>query len=85
MDIDKACIKVNGAEVAPTMNGNIATISCEKGDVVEINFTQVTDINKVATNNKANNEKIYDLSGRRISEANAGQVYIQNGVKKISK
>ena len=85
MDIDKACIKVNGAEVAPTMNGNIATIPCEKGDVVEINFTQVTDINKVATNNKANDEKIYDLSGRRISEANVGQVYIQNGVKKISK
>ena len=86
MDIEKASVKVNGAEVAIEVDTNgIATIPCEKDDVVEINFTQVTDINKVATNNTVGSSKIYDLNGRRISAANAGQVYIQDGVKKISK
>ena len=86
MDIEKASVKVNGAEVAIEVDTNgIATIPCEKDDVVEINFTQVTDINKVTTNNTVGNSKIYDLNGRRISAANAGQVYIQDGVKKISK
>jgi alpha-L-fucosidase 2 len=87
MDIDKASIKVNGTEVAVTIDdNNIATIPCAKDDVVEINFTQVTSIKNVATSNAPLNDgNLYDLSGRRISEANAGQVYIQNGVKKLSK
>ncbi len=86
MDIEKASIKVNGSEVAVTVDANnIATIPCEKDDVVEINFTQVTSINGVATNNVANNGNMYDLNGRRVSTTNAGQVYIQNGVKKLSK
>ncbi len=87
MDIDNASIKVNGTEVAVTVDSNnIATIPCAKDDVVEINFTQVTSIDNVATNNGTLNDgTLYDLNGRRISEANAGQVYIQNGVKKLSK
>jgi hypothetical protein len=45
---------------------------------------ETTGINGVATQN-GNNKNMYDLSGRRIATATAGQVYIQDGVKKLSK
>ena len=87
MEIEKALVTVNGAEVKTTVDANgIATIPCAKDDVVVINFLEeTTGINGVATQNgEANNAK-YDLSGRRIATTTAGQVYIQNGVKKLSK
>ncbi|MBO5677873.1 MAG: glycoside hydrolase family 95 protein [Bacteroidaceae bacterium] len=87
MEIEKALVTVNGAEVKTTVDANgIATIPCAKDDVVVINFTQeTTGINSVATQNGEANNAMYDLSGRRIASATAGQIYIQNGVKKLSK
>ena len=87
MEIEKALVTVNGSEVKTTVDANgIATIPCAKDDVVVINFTQeTTGINGVATQNGEANKAMYDLSGRRISSATAGQIYIQNGVKKLSK
>ena len=87
MNIEKALITVNGEEVKATVDANgIATIPCAKDDVVVINFTEeTTGINGVATQNAGNNQAMYDLSGRRIATATTGQVYIQNGVKKLSK
>ena len=87
MEIEKALVTVNGSEVKTTVDANgIATIPCAKDDVVVINFTQeTTGINGVATQNSEANKAMYDLSGRRISSATAGQIYIQNGVKKLSK
>ena len=87
MEIGKALVTVNGAEVKTTVDANgIATIPCAKDDVVVINFLEeTTGINGVATQNGVANNAKYDLSGRRISSATAGQIYIQNGVKKLSK
>jgi hypothetical protein len=87
MEIEKALVTVNGAEVKTTVDANgIATIPCAKDDVVVINFLEeTTGINGVATQNGVANNAKYDLSGRRIATTTAGQVYIQNGVKKLSK
>ena len=87
MAIEKALVTVNGAEVKTTVDANgIVTIPCAKDDVVVINFLEeTTGINGVAAQQGAANNAIYDLSGRRIATATAGQVYIQNGVKKLSK
>ena len=87
MEIEKALVTVNGSEVKTTVDANgIATIPCAKDDVVVINFLEeTTGINGVATQNGESNNALYDLSGRRIATATAGQVYIQNGVKKLSK
>ena len=86
MEIANALITVNGQEVKNEVDENgIATIPCAKDDVVVINFMEeTTGINSVATQN-GNNKNMYDLSGRRIATATAGQVYIQDGVKKLSK
>ena len=87
MALKEACVKVNGAEVGFSVDENgIATIPCEKDDVVEIDFTtQGTGISSVATDVEKAGSEIYDLSGRRVRNASAGQVYIQNGEKKMSK
>ena len=87
MAIEKALVTVNGNEVKATVDANgIATIPCAKDDVVVINFLEeTTGINGVAAQQGATNNAIYDLSGRRIATATAGQVYIENGVKKLSK
>jgi alpha-L-fucosidase 2 len=87
MEIANALITVNGQEVKNEVDENgIATIPCAKDDVVVINFMEeTTGINGVATQNGETNKAMYDLSGRRIATATAGQVYIQDGVKKLSK
>jgi alpha-L-fucosidase 2 len=89
MALNKASIKVNGVEIAATIDeNNIATIPCEKDDVVEIDFTTETGIAPIfSADKKAEiaNAPIYDLYGRRITKMNEGQVYIQNGVKMIAK
>ena len=86
MSIDKALVTVNGVEVKTIVDENgIAIIPCAKDDVVVVDFTQeTTGISGVATQGQ-NEDSLYDLSGRRISASAAGQVYIQNGVKKLSK
>ncbi len=87
MALDKASIKVDGVEVGVTADENgTVTIPCEKESVVEIDFTKVTGISSLTTNSQTEGDSfIYDLSGRRLSEVPAGQVYIQNGTKKVSK
>ena len=87
MALDEASVKVNGVEVPVTVDENgIAEIPCEKDDVVEIDFTTATGISSVAGAGTGKGEApIYDLSGRRLPETPAGQVYIQNGQKKVSK
>jgi hypothetical protein len=87
MTLDKAKVTVNGAEVGVTVDEyGTATIPCAKDDVVEIDFTTETAIAPVVdTASKNGNGAIYDLSGRRINAALSGQVYIQDGVKKLAK
>ena len=85
MAIDKARITVNGKEVAVTVDTyGTATIPCEKDAVVEIDFTTETSIDAVAVE-KTKNGAIYDIQGRRVNEVKNNQVYIQDGVKKLSK
>ena len=85
MAIDKARITVDGKEVAVTVDiYGTATIPCEKDAVVEIDFTTETSIDAVAVE-KAKNGAIYDIQGRRVNEVKNNQVYIQDGVKKLSK
>ena len=85
MDIDKARVTVNGKEVAVTVDSyGTATIPCEKDAVVEIDFTTETAIEAVAAEG-AKNGAIYDIQGRRVNDVKNNQVYIQDGVKKISK
>ena len=86
MEIAKAKITVNGTEVGVTVDEHgIATIPCAKNDVVEIDFTTETAIAPVVAGSNVSNGAIYDLSGRRVEGAPIGQVYIQNGVKKLNK
>ena len=85
MAIDKARVTVNGKEVAVTVDAyGTATIPCEKDAVVEIDFTTETAIEAVAAET-AKNGAIYDIQGRRVNEVKNNQVYIQDGVKKLSK
>ena len=86
MTLDKAKVTVNGVEVPVTVDENgIATITCAKDDVVEIDFTTETGIDHVVAGAQNGNAAIYDLSGRRVNGAPEGQVYIQDGVKKLAK
>ncbi len=86
MTLDKAKVTVNGVEVPVTVDENgIATIPCVKDDVVEIDFTTETGIDHVVAGAQNGNAAIYDLSGRRVNGAPEGQVYIQDGVKKLNK
>ena len=85
MDIEKARITVDGKEVAVTVDEHdIATIPCAKDAVVEIDFTIETAIEAVAAES-AKNGAIYDIQGRRVNEVASNQVYIQDGVKRVSK
>ncbi|MBR5892313.1 MAG: glycoside hydrolase family 95 protein [Bacteroidaceae bacterium] len=86
MAIENASIKVNGVEVGVTVDEHgIVTIPCAKDDVVEIDFTTETAIAPVVVETAKANGNMYDVSGRRITNATVGQVYIQNGVKKLGK
>ncbi len=85
MELAKAKVTVDGKEVGVTVGEHgIVTIPCAKDEVVEIDFTTETSIAPVVIGN-ANNGAIYDLSGRRVLDAPAGKVYIQDGVKKFNK
>ena len=85
MTIDKARVTVDGKEVGVTIDEHgIATIPCEKDAVVEIDFTTETSIAAVVVA-PAKNGAIYDILGRRVTEVASNQVYIQDGVKKVSK
>ena len=47
-------------------------------------FPGTTAVEEVTTENVAV-ETIYDLQGRRVQDAPAGKVYIQDGVKRFNK
>ena len=84
--LDEARVTVDGKVVPVTVDEHgIATISCEKDAVVEIDFTTdssaVADIVVESTKNGA----IYDIQGRRVNEVANNKIYIQDGIKKISK
>lgn len=82
--IDKASVKVNGVEVAVTLDEHgVAAIPCVKDDVVEIDFAASTGIASAAQNQ--GKHRLYDVSGRRIAKAPVRQVYIEDGVKKYKK
>ncbi len=85
MALDKARVTVDGKEVAVSVDEHsIATIPCAKDAVVEIDFTTETAIKAVAVEG-VKNGAIYDIQGRRVNEVASNQVYIQDGVKRISK
>ncbi len=84
MEIGKAKVTVDGTEVAVTVDDHgIATIPCEKGQTVEIDFTNPTAIEEVYSIIGSN--EIYDLQGRRVEKITKAGVYIVNGEKKIVK
>ena len=85
--LQRASIKVDGQEVMVSVDENgIATIPCEKGSVVTIDFTTTTGLSSVAPDSDENGTSdMYDLSGRRVRSASEGRVYIQNGEKKVAK
>lgn len=85
MELAQASIKVDGVEVGVTVDEHgIVTIPCEKGSVVDIDFTTETAIAPVVEESTAKSGKMFDVNGRRITNAKAGQVYIQDGVKKLA-
>ena len=82
--LDEARITVNGKVVAVSVDEHgVATIPCGNDAVVEIDFTTGTAVKTVVDSVK--NGAIYDIQGRRVNDVKNNQVYIQNGVKKISK
>ena len=86
MELAKASITVDGAEVEVEVDEHgIVTIPCVKGSVVEIDFTKETGISPVFVGGNDGGNTLYDMSGRRIAETHSGQVYIEDGVKKLSK
>jgi hypothetical protein len=86
MEIAKAKITVNGAEVGVTVDEHgIATIPCVKNDVVDIDFTTETAIEAIAAGN-VKNGAIYDLQGRRVPYTHSLKgIFIVNGRKVIIK
>ena len=89
MEIEKATITVNGVEISATIDeSGTATIPCVKDDIVEIDFTKETGIAPIMGESNKDLESdatIYDIYGRRIYNPAPGQIYIQNGVKRVSK
>ncbi len=85
-ELAAADITVNGVKVAVTADENgVVTVPCEKDAVVELNFVG-TGISSAVNNQQHDDDScIYDLSGRRLKEIPAKQIYIQNGAKKVGK
>ena len=71
-------IYVNGQTVTCSVDENgIATIPCEQGDVVEIDFAGIgTGIAAPATPVRTAKKDAYDLSGRRVKKARKGVVIV---------
>jgi alpha-L-fucosidase 2 len=82
--LQRASIKVDGQEVMVSVDENgIATIPCEKGSVVTIDFTTTTGLSSVAPDSDENGTSdMYDLSGRRVQGAQKG-IFIVNGKKVV--
>ena len=85
MEIAKAMVTVDGAEVKISVDENgIATIPCEKGNKVVIDFTsESTSIESTKANAKEG--KIYQLDGREVVKMQPNTIYIIDGKKVMSK
>ena len=85
--IKNAMVTVDGVEVGFWVDGNdVAHIECEKGNVVEIDFTvEGTQIDTMNAESKSG--KIYTLDGREVKQGEqlAKGVYIADGKKMLKK
>lgn len=81
--LNEASVKVNGVATNVTVDEQgIATVPCQKDDVVVIDFTTSTGVASAVEGEKAGKKSLYDLSGRRVQNTDKG-VYIVNGKKVI--
>ena len=85
--IKNAMVTVDGVEVGFWVDGNdVAHIECEKGNVVEIDFTvEGTQIDTMNAESKSG--KTYTLDGREVKQGEqlAKGVYIADGKKMLKK
>ena len=81
MDIAKAMVTVDDVEVKISVDENgIATIPCEKGSKIVVDFTsESTGIEATKTEKKS--EKIYAIDGREVTEMHPNTIYIVGGKK----
>jgi hypothetical protein len=85
MDIDKAMVTVDDVEVKITVDEHgIATIPCEKGSKVVVDFTtESTGIEAIKADAKGG--KIYMIDGREVTKMQPNTVYIVDGKKVMGK
>ncbi len=83
---DRKVTDETGAEVRYThINENTILLPTTAGATYTIDMAQMTTGISALQGNTQQDSPIYDLSGRRLSEIPAKQIYIQNGTKKIGK
>ena len=83
--LSEVAICVNGVEVTPSFDADgVASVACQKDDVVTIDFSIPTSIRNVAPAQQGASP-VYDLQGRRIQSKTAHQVYVQDGVKRVAR
>ena len=85
MDIAKAMVTVDDVEVKISVDENgIATIPCEKGSKVVVDFTtESTGIEAIKADAKGG--KIYMIDGREVTKMQPNTVYIVDGKKVMGK
>ena len=83
MDLAKAMVTVDDVEVKITIDENgIATIPCQKGSKVVVDFNaESTSIEAAETEVK--NAKIYSIDGREVTKMQPNTIYIVDGKKVI--
>ena len=83
MDLAKAMITVDDVEVKISIDENgIATIPCQKGSKVVVDFNaESTSIE--AAEAEVKNAKIYSIDGREVTKMQPNTIYIVDGKKVI--
>lgn len=78
-------VKANANDVIKAFHCYMSTNSPLAGDVVNISVDNkpVTGINGVKTSAASGSDKIYDITGRRVTKMQPHNVYIKNGKKII--
>ena len=83
MDIAKAMVTVDDVEVKVSVDEHgIATIPCEKGSKVVIDFTSENTGIEVAKS-EAKSARIYTIDGREVTKMQPNTIYIVDGKKVI--
>ena len=78
--LGEALVMVDGVETAVTVDENgIATIPCEKGSAVLIEFVEGTSVEAPKAETKSG--KIYQLDGREVTKMQPNTIYIVDGKK----